>query len=239
MEQANNYILIESENSELLVKVRKSKKARSVRVFIECDASATLVVPVRMSMNRAEKFLQLNKNWVINKIAEQKATVVGRQVDGHIPIWGEQSKIEFSEGHKEIAIEEKKLLIGEALRGKENLGERIYVFLKDVLREEITHLAAHHCNLIHKNFSKISIKDTKTTWGSCSSKGNISFCWRLVFAPKQVVEYVVAHEVCHLLEMNHSRKFWSAVENNYPGYEKHRKWLKKHTSYLHSISLRR
>ena len=76
-------------------------------------------------------------------------------------------------------------------------------------------------------FNRVFIKGQKTRWGSCSKQRNLSFNWRLVMAPLPVIDYVVAHELAHLVEMNHSRKFWALVEQIYPGYSLHRAWLKE------------
>jgi predicted metal-dependent hydrolase len=76
-------------------------------------------------------------------------------------------------------------------------------------------------------FNRVFIKGQKTRWGSCSQQKNLNFNWRLVMAPLPVLDYIVAHELAHLVEMNHSKKFWAFVEQIYPGYIVHRAWLKK------------
>ena len=75
---------------------------------------------------------------------------------------------------------------------------------------------------------RISIRDQRTRWGSCSANGNLSFNWRLVLAPFDVLDYVVVHEVCHLREANHSRRFWRLVESRRPGWRDQRDWLNEH-----------
>ena len=77
-------------------------------------------------------------------------------------------------------------------------------------------------------YGRITIRNQKTRWGSCSSKGNLNFNCLLMLAPDEVVDYVVIHELCHLIEMNHSKAFWKQVEQMMPDYKKHRKWLKDH-----------
>lgn len=77
-------------------------------------------------------------------------------------------------------------------------------------------------------FTRITIRDQKTRWGSCSARGTLSFNWRLMLAPPAVLDYVVVHELSHLTHMNHSKAFWSLVESACPDYRTHRKWLKEH-----------
>lgn len=76
-------------------------------------------------------------------------------------------------------------------------------------------------------YTKITIRDQKTRWGSCSSNGTLSFSFRLMLAPPRVLDYVVVHELCHLTHMNHSKEFWNMVETILPDYKEHRKWLKE------------
>lgn len=78
------------------------------------------------------------------------------------------------------------------------------------------------------SYSRITIRDQKTRWGSCSAKGTLSFNWRLMLAPPSIPDYVIVHELCHLTYMNHSASFWNKVESVYPDYRTARKWLKDH-----------
>ena len=77
------------------------------------------------------------------------------------------------------------------------------------------------------NYTSITVRDQKSRWGSCSSRGTLSFNYRLIFAPPKVLDYVVIHELCHLTHMNHSKEFWNMVEDILPDYKEHRKWLKE------------
>lgn len=99
----------------------------------------------------------------------------------------------------------------------------------DIIEEKASEYAA----CIHVSFQKIHIKDTKSRWGSCSSKGNLNFNWRLVMAPEPVLDYVVIHELCHLRYMDHSKHFWNLVAEFCPSYKQYRKWLKDHGESLY------
>lgn len=88
--------------------------------------------------------------------------------------------------------------------------------------------AAYFLPLTGGSFTRITIRDQKTRWGSCSAKGTLSFNWRLMLAPPAVLDYVVVHELCHLTHMNHSKAFWALVESVCPDYRTHRRWLKEH-----------
>lgn len=83
-------------------------------------------------------------------------------------------------------------------------------------------------------FNRLSVKDQRTLWGSCTREGNLNFSWRLALAPDCVLDYLIVHELSHRAQMNHSRRFWSVVETVCPGHRSHRRWLRKHGAALHA-----
>ena len=100
--------------------------------------------------------------------------------------------------------------------------------LADLALKVISVKVKHYAGLMNVQYGRITIRNQKTRWGSCSSKGNLNFNCLLMLAPDEVVDYVVIHELCNLIEMNHSKAFWKQVEQVMPDYKKHRKWLKDH-----------
>ncbi len=107
---------------------------------------------------------------------------------------------------------------------------------RQAAKEYIPKRVAYYAQLLDVTYATISIRDQKTRWGSCSSKGNLSFSWRLILAPPKVLDYVVVHELCHRKEMNHSPRFWALVESMIPDYKTHRKWLKENGEKLTILS---
>lgn len=93
--------------------------------------------------------------------------------------------------------------------------------------------AAYYAELLGVTYATITIRDQKTRWGSCSAKGNLNFNWRLMLAPPRVLDYVVVHELCHRIEMNHSKAFWNTVEMILPDYKEQKKWLRDNGSTLY------
>lgn len=108
---------------------------------------------------------------------------------------------------------------------------------REAAREYIPKRVEYYHTLTGGNYSKITIRDQKTRWGSCSSNGTLSFNYRLMLAPPRVLDYVVVHELCHLTHMNHSIEFWDMVGSILPEYKEYRKWLKDngHTLQVHSF----
>jgi predicted metal-dependent hydrolase len=93
------------------------------------------------------------------------------------------------------------------------------------VRELVTMLAEEEAPPLGVSYSRIQVRDQRTRWGSCSTTGTLSFNWRLVLAPFDVLDYVVVHELCHLVEPNHSRRFWKLVERRRPNWRAQRDWL--------------
>lgn len=106
--------------------------------------------------------------------------------------------------------------------------ERLIKLAKQVIPEKV----AYYARLMEVTYGRITIRKQKTRWGSCSLEGNLNFNGLLMMVPPEVLDYVVVHELCHRLEMNHSSRFWSQVENVIPNYRKPRKWLKEYGSRL-------
>lgn len=100
--------------------------------------------------------------------------------------------------------------------------------LADLALKEIPKKVRYYANLMNVQYGRITIRNQKTRWGSCSGKGNLNFNCLLMLAPNEVVDYVVVHELCHLIEMNHSKAFWNQVEQVMPHYKVHKQWLKEH-----------
>ena len=107
----------------------------------------------------------------------------------------------------------------------------------DRAKELINDSVRYWAPKIGVKYGRVAIKDQKTRWGSCSSKGNLNFNRRLAAAPGPVKDYVVIHELCHLIEMNHSKKFWNEVSRFCPDHRDHRKWLRMHGRELQSLPL--
>ena len=100
--------------------------------------------------------------------------------------------------------------------------------LREHARTVLTAQSEEYAKQLNVSFNKIRIGNQRTRWGSCSSNGTISYNWRLILMPEAIRDYVVVHELCHLIEMNHSTRFWKLVASILPDYAVHREWLKQH-----------
>lgn len=116
----------------------------------------------------------------------------------------------------------------ETLQEEGRLTEQEMKRMQELAKYVIPEKVCYYARLIGVAYGRISIRKQKSRWGSCSREGNLNFNCLLLMAPPEVLDYVVVHELCHRLEMNHSPKFWAHVENVIPDYRKQRKWLKEH-----------
>jgi len=115
----------------------------------------------------------------------------------------------------------------------EFLARRTADFLKKTAREEIVPRAEAYARQVERKLGRITLRDTRSRWGSCAANGNLSFSWRLVLAPVEVLDYVVAHEVAHLVHHNHSPAYWAVVRELVPEADGLRRWLKTNGPRLH------
>lgn len=136
-----------------------------------------------------------------------------------------QEKSDWIEKHLQQALERKRL--AEQQQCEQRTPEDIRV-LTERAQREIPPKVAEYAERIGVTYGRITIRNQKTRWGSCSSKGNLNFNCRLMSAPEEVLDYVIVHELCHRKEMNHSPRFWREVGRVLPDYQERRKWLKEH-----------
>ena len=111
---------------------------------------------------------------------------------------------------------------------------RVATFLKALARDRLSQASDRYAAQIGRKYKSLTLRDTRSRWGSCTADGSLMYSWRLIMAPPAVLDYVAAHEVSHLAEMNHSDRFWAVVEGLMPDYAPRRKWLKEHGGRLHA-----
>jgi len=150
--------------------------------------------------------------------------------DKEIDRFIEQNK-KWIETHLAKAMEREK-----AKESCHKLTQDEIVELADKAREVIPERVAHYAPLIGVTYGKITIRKQRSRWGSCSSKGNLNFNYLLMLAPKEVLDSVIVHELCHRREMNHSDRFYSLVLGVFPDYYKHHQWLKDNSAKLHKLA---
>lgn len=174
-----------------------------------------------------EKFLKQQEPWILKKQA-QVAKLQTQIADDEIYIFGKKFKILLEADQKKtsgISIEGQQLIINQITAG--SYQTRLESFLKNTATKYLSQKTAILAKKMNIDYQRISIRQQKSRWGSCSSQGNLNFNWRLVHYSPAIINYVIIHELAHRLEANHSKKFWLLVNKFDPHYKKHRAVLKK------------
>ncbi len=212
---------------EELVTVKRSKRAKRVALRLDpVERVINLVIPEKMPLSKAYRFAQSHEDWVketLSKLPEQIHFVHGQT----LPIFGDEITINIAKDttQKRIRIN----VEGDYLNIKtshDDYENRIKTYLKKTAKSGLADIASEKAEMIGKNISSVSVRDTKSRWGSCSTDGALSFSWRLIFAPYTAIDYVVAHEVAHLQHMDHSKDFWNICEKLCLNYNAGKHWMK-------------
>ncbi len=205
------------------IKVVSSLSAKKLTLRIdEKERIPVLTLPKFCSPKKALAFVKSNHDWIINMLAKLPCKKYFEEGDS-VCFLGDNYTIEHSEKIRGTIFEKSKLMVG---GNKEFLHRRVCDFLKDQALKKLADMTIEKAEVLGCKVRNITIKDTKTRWGSCSTLGNINYNWRVVMAPLYVVDYLVCHEVCHLKHPNHSKEFWQEMKTLCPDYVNGRKWLK-------------
>ena len=213
------------------VSIRVNARAR--RLFLRIDPSerkVELVLPQGVPAEHGLRFLEAQRGWIAARL-EALPRPVPFAEGAIVPVFGVPHRIvrESDPAAAPVRIADGEIRV----RGEpEHIGHRIRDHLTRLARQELGRRARHYAAQLGKPIARVGVRDTKSRWGSCSSTGALSFSWRLVMAPEAVVDYVVAHEVAHLVEMNHGPRFWRLVRTMTPDCTTPRAWLKRHRSEL-------
>ncbi|MBS8226921.1 M48 family metallopeptidase [Vannielia litorea] len=214
---------------EVEVTLRRSARARRLSLRVSgVDGRVTLTMPRFAPEREARNFAAEKAGWIRDRLAEQ-APFVPVEPGAEIPVEGVLRRVEAAPVRR-IALEPQALLVPE---GATRLPARLGAFLREIARERLAEASARHAAALGRPHGRITLRDTRSRWGSCSHEGNLMYSWRLILAPPEVLDYVAAHEVAHLAHMDHSPRFWAACGKLCPGYEAPRRWLRQHGAALH------
>lgn len=207
------------------VSIRTSKRARSFRLSLPAGGPL-LTLPEQARWADAEAFLHRHRHWLAARLPRAaRAQRLGTGID--LPLRGVDHRVVASgllRGRVEIAD-------GAMIRVPGDLAHqprRLYDWLRAEALDDLKARSDFHATRLGVQVKQVRLRSQSSRWGSCSSTGNINYNWRLILAPPFVLDYVAAHEVAHLIEMNHSAAFWSCVTRTLPDMERGRAWLKAH-----------
>jgi len=194
-----------------------------------------LTLPDHATFKAAKAFAEAQGGWIAARIARVPQRV-GFVPGSSVPLRGVPHRIEHRPGLRAVA----KVESGEAgeplllVSGSEEaVPGRVRRYLTGEAGKDLKVAVARHTASLGIPARRIAIRDTKSRWGSCSSTGTLSFSWRLIMAPPLVLDYLAAHEVAHLKELNHSNRFWTLLHELCPATDEAERWLKRHGAELH------
>jgi predicted metal-dependent hydrolase len=214
--------------SEIEYTVRRSKRARRVRVNVRAHTDVEVVLPAQAPERAAAAAVRELAPWIERRLSEGRlalAQVAAR--DGTVPYLGTSLLLVPQPGRTRAHRRGGELFVpvGDYRPSVERLYRRL-------AREEVAGRLDVATASIGASYEGLSIRAQSTRWASCSTKGAMSFNWRLLLAPEAVLDYVVWHEVCHLEIRDHSPRFWALVERRFPGWREQRDWLRRYGSTL-------
>ncbi len=215
-------------NPSITVNVKASSVARRLSLRVSrLDGKVSLTVPRYTPDREINGFLKEKESWLQKHLADVMP-LLRPQVGGSILLGGQDIPIVAGVGKRAMFRE------GVITVPSDDAGcaPRIKAFLKLRARDALAAASDQYAQEIGREYTRLSLRDTRSRWGSCSSEGVLMYSWRLIMAPVDVLNYVAAHEVSHLVEMNHSSAFWDQVAEIMPDYEVHRRWLRENGNLL-------
>ncbi|CUJ07549.1 M48 family metallopeptidase [Cognatishimia activa] len=214
---------------QIEVHLRRSKRARRISLRVSrLDGRVSLTLPQRVPEKEGLAFVAQKADWVRSQLSDLPGEILV-DLGASIPFQGELLDIALGSA-KTVSIESDMLLVPS---GRKAVGRQVEAFLKLQARERLVAASDRYAQALGRPYSKFTLRDTRSRWGSCTSAGGLMYSWRLIMAPEEVLNYVAAHEVAHLDQMNHSPKFWALVERLYGPFQAERRWLKQHGEKLH------
>ncbi len=221
------------DGKQTTVKIRYSQRAKNIAIRVSHGGEAELVLPIRANLTRAKQFLLDRLSWLREKLAQTKHDPVDQT---HIPIFGEQHYIQHIDSQDELSVaihEESKVI--RVSCPTICIEPMLISYLKDTLFKTIKPMIEKTAVTHLLKYKSIRISASISKWGSCSSQGHLVFNWRLIFTPKNIISYLIAHELAHTKHMNHSQEFWALVKTLHPDYIIAEQWLKTEVIKLNQI----
>lgn len=207
--------------------LRRSARARRISLRIsQLDGRVTLTLPRGVPEAEALAFAREKEGWIRGHLQARDADVSAAP-GAMIPVEGVARRIVPAPGRRVL------LGVAEIAVPGPAVAARLQSWLRELARDRLAAASDGYARALGQGYARITLRDTRSRWGSCTADGALMYSWRLVMAPPEVLRYVAAHEVAHLVEMNHSPAFWAVVERLHGPYEGQRRWLRDHGAGLH------
>lgn len=217
---------LDLDGTSVPIAVQWNGRARKLTITVDhTQRQVRLVLPHRVDIEEGLAFCRKNGDWIVNRLAALPQPIPFAHGE-LLPLGGASYEIcHLPEARRGVWLEEDRLCVS----GHEDfLPRRVADFVRRFALETIQPMTREKAQRIDRPVRRVTLRESRTRWGSCSPQGDLSFCWRLIFAPIKVLDYVVAHEVAHLVHMNHSERFWKLCGRLTPEVATPRRWLVRH-----------
>jgi len=209
-------------------------KRRTVSLMVNRIGELVVRAPKRMNKAQVEELVAQKSAWIYKALEKRnyQKPVKKEFVDGEL-FWyrGEQIPLRILESYRTRLVFDKEFYLS---KFKQPRAKKLFEdFYKKQAKEVLGEKTAELSKQMGLKFNRVTIRTAQTRWGSCSSLGNINFSWRLVMAPMHIMDYVVIHELAHLIHKNHSVRFWKLVGQHFPAYKEAKHWLNTEGHALH------
>lgn len=229
------------------------RKRKTIGIKITQEGEVIITSPFNISEESILNIVKKKEKWITNKLqllsqqksykdrefkSGEKLLYIGKELELEIHNLNENKSLnldDYNLNNDLVKILDKKVIVYIDVN-KHNIEDiirelviRFYRMEAEKLLKERTY---YYSNIIGVSFNRITVKDQKTIWGSCSSRKNINYSYRLIMAPIDIIDYVVVHELCHLIHMDHSKAYWGKVESILPDYRERKQWLKHYGNTL-------
>lgn len=218
------------------IKVKRLSTSRSLRLRVYDDGRVVVTAPLRAPQELIDKFVAEHREWLEDKVS-QASSKLGQltTVREKLFLRGEEYdfRLNVSSSMKPaVKIEGKIMVVTNSSEDHAAVRKILEKFYRLEAEKRFKNRVPLLADLVGRDVVKVTIRDQRTRWGSCSSRNNISLNWRLIMAPDAVSDYVIYHELAHLTHMNHSNKFWQLLESYDANYKDAERWLKMHQKLL-------
>jgi len=214
--------------SPVAVRLRPSSRARRLTLRVDPGREEAVVThPPGVPRAELEAFLARQSGW-LRRALDARPSQVAVAPGALLPVDGVE--VEIATGRcRAPRLGDGALVVAPGRPA----GPQVSRWLRARARRRLGALAADYAAKLGRTPAAVAVRDTRSRWGSCSSAGRLSFSWRLAMAPPDIQAYVAAHEAAHLVEMNHSDRYWALLDGLMPGHQAHRAWLRLHGRALH------
>ena len=224
-------------NDNLPIEIVRTKRRKTASIKIN-KGLIQVIVPEQLSDMRVESLIKKRKAWILKKLHEQSKIIQHKPkeyISGEsFSYLGKNYRLKvIVDNFDEVRLKSGYIFVKLSKKSsEEKIRDLLLKWYKERALEKLTEKTNRYAKTMDLSVKSVFVKDYKARWGSCYPDGRISYNWRIIIAPHNIIDYVVLHELCHIIHPNHSPSYWKSVKRVCPDFSTHRKWLREHESEL-------